>query len=262
MGKDWEPLGATMRLLRHSTLRWSLAALLSMAGVTARAADPADALWLDIESRIQYSYYTEDIRALEQIEDSLETDTSGATARPYYLGLARYRIALLGDSRSPDLAKKAAEGCAASADEAARAETYASEALALQAACDRMLAKLKPVSSPYFSLRSGNAMRRALMLAPGDPRVLLLNALTDYELHRERSTVIAELQRSVAAFERERTSVERPPSWGAAEAYAFLGRSFLEQGDAIAARGAIEHALLLVPDFAYAHRLMARITAG
>jgi hypothetical protein len=250
-----------MRLLRHSMLRWSLAALLAMVGVAARAADPADGQWLDIESRIQYGYYTEDLRALEQVEDSLQSDADGATLRSYYLGLARYRLALLEDSRLPDRAKRAAEGCAASAASAAKDSSYAPEALALQAICQRMLAELKPVSSPYFNLRGGNAIHRALMLAPKNPRVLLLNALGDYEARRERRTVIAELQKSVAAFEGERAGVERPPSWGAAEAYAFLGRSFLEQGDAIAARGALEHALLLVPDFAYVHRLMARITA-
>ncbi len=252
----------TMRLRRHSTLRWSLAVLLSTAGIAARAADPADTQWLDIESRIQYGYYTEDIRALEQVEDALQSDTGVEALHQYYLALARYRLALLEDSRSPDQARRAAEGCVAPVEQASKVEAYAPEALALESACERMLARLKPVSAPYLNLRSGNAMHRALALAPKNPRVLLLNALGDYELRRERSAVIAELQRSVAAFERERAGVERPPTWGAPEAYAFLGRSLLEQGDAIGARGALEHALLLVPDFAYAHRLMARITAG
>ncbi len=71
-----------------------------------------------------------------------------------------------------------------------------------------------------------------------------------------------ELRQATAAFELERQGVDRAPGWGAAEAYAFLGRTLLEQGQTLAARGALEHALLLVPDFALAHRLMARITAG
>lgn len=228
----------------------------------ARAADLSDTQWLDVESRIQYGYYTEDTRALEQVEAGLETDTSGAALRQYYLGLAGFRLAQLDQAHRADRAKVAAERCVSSLDTATEDAANAPEALALQATCYRLLAKLKPVSSPYLSLRAGNALHRALALAPRNPRVLLLESLADYDLHREGRVVVRELQTSVAAFEREREGVERPPSWGAAEAYAFLGRSLLEQGDAIGARGALEHALLLVPDFAYAHRLMARITAG
>jgi len=240
----------------------SLAALLCAAALYARADDAPDTRWLDIEGRIQYGYYTEDARAVEQVADSLETDTTGGALRQYYLGLARYRLALLETSSHADRAREGAERCVASLEGPASPDGSESEALALQAACYRLLAKLKPVSAPYLGLKGGSAMHRALTLAPYNPRVLLLSALADYDLHRPRGAVIAELQKAAASFERERASVERPPSWGAAEAYVFLGRSLLEQGDPIAARGALEHALLLVPDFAYAHRLMARITAG
>jgi tetratricopeptide (TPR) repeat protein len=243
------------------SIRWSAAALIAMGVLCARAAAP-DTQWLDTESRIQYGYYTEDVRALEQVAESLETDTSEAALRQYYLGLARYRLALLQQPRHANQAKEAAERCVSNLDIAAKDASDTPEALALEAACYRLLAELKPVSSPYFGLRVGNALHRALALAPKNPRVLLLVALDDYELHREGRTVVAELRTSVSAFEHEREGIERPPSWGAAEAYAFLGRSLLEQGDAIGARGALEHALLLVPDFSYAHRLMARITAG
>ncbi|HTX24436.1 MAG TPA: hypothetical protein VMD03_07265 [Steroidobacteraceae bacterium] len=248
-------------LASHSTWGWTLAALLA-AGTAAQSADPADTQWLDVESRIQYGYYTEDRRALEEVAAALATDTSSTALRQYYLGLASYRLALLDQSHRPDDATQAAERCVSSLDDPSRVEAGAAEALALQAACWRTLARLNPVRSPFFGVKGGSAMRHALALAPGNPRVMLLDALADYDQQRDRSAVIAKLRKSVAAFERERAGVERPPSWGAPEAYASLGRSLLEQGDAIAARGALEHALLLVPDFAYAHRLMARITSG
>ena len=249
-------------LASRSTWGLTLAVLLCVAASSARTDDSPDTRWLDIEGRIQYAYYTEDVRAVDQVADSLETDTSGGALRQYYLALARYRLAMLESSRHPDQARAGAESCVATLEEPAKGGAAAVEPLALQGSCYRLLAKLKPVRAPYFSLRGSSAMHRALELGPQNPRVLLLNALTDYDLHRERAAVVAELKKAVASFERERASVERPPSWGAPEAYAFLGRSLLEQGDAIGARGALEHALLLVPDFAYAHQLMARITAG
>jgi Tfp pilus assembly protein PilF len=56
--------------------------------------------------------------------------------------------------------------------------------------------------------------------------------------------------------------VDRTPGWGAAEVYTYLGRGYLGRGDMLAARDALERALLIAPDFALARRLLARITAG
>ncbi len=229
----------------------------------ARAADAAGAdRWLDIESRIEYAYYTEDRRTLAEIAASLAADTSGGGERPYYLALASYRLADLADPHRPEEAKAPAERCASSLDKSAGDLPSAAERLALESTCLRVLAALEPLRGPYLSRKSGSALRRALELAPRNPRVLLLRALADRDEGSNPAQVARELSRATAAFELEREGVEHVPEWGAAEAYAFLGRALLEQGQALAARGALEHALLLVPDFALAHRLMARITAG
>jgi Tfp pilus assembly protein PilF len=73
---------------------------------------------------------------------------------------------------------------------------------------------------------------------------------------------LATLQRAIAAFEKERQSALATPGWGAAEAYAELGRRYLEMGDILRARDAIEHSLLIAPEFAAARRLLEKITSG
>lgn len=251
----------------RSTSRTLLTALGLSAGALLHAAGAADtARWLDVESRIQYAYYTEDRRALASLSDSLASDTAPGYERPYYLALASYRLAELADPRQPGAAKEPAQRCAASLGSEAEGSggggPDAAERLALQSACLRTLAALEPLRSPYLGLKSGSALRRALALAPRNPRVLLLRALADHDAQRDMAQVVRELQQSVSAFELERQGIEHVPDWGAPEAYALLGRSLLERGQPLAARGALEHALLLVPDFALAHRLMARITAG
>ncbi len=60
----------------------------------------------------------------------------------------------------------------------------------------------------------------------------------------------------------ERQGLERIPSWGAAEAWQGLAQVYLDRGDAIAARSALEHALLLMPDYKSAHRLLNHIVTG
>jgi Tfp pilus assembly protein PilF len=52
------------------------------------------------------------------------------------------------------------------------------------------------------------------------------------------------------------------PAWGAADAWQALAQVYLDRGDAIAARAALEHALLLVPEYTAAHRLLNHILTG
>jgi Tfp pilus assembly protein PilF len=105
-------------------------------------------------------------------------------------------------------------------------------------------------------------MERAMKLAPKDPRVLLLAALENDPSGKIGEQSLAMLKTAAAAFEAERQGVEPTPGWGAAEVYVYLGRGYLARGDVPAARDALEHALLIAPDFALAHRLLAEITTG
>jgi len=57
-----------------------------------------------------------------------------------------------------------------------------------------------------------------------------------------------------------KTEASSTPEWGAAEAYPFLGRALFDQRDLVGAREALERALLIAPDYAYARRLAAQIT--
>jgi len=248
--------------VRSSTL--GCLALLVLLGMRAvHGAQSPDARWLDVQSRIQYAYYTEDIRALEDVTQALASEEGSASPmRDYYRGLAGYRLALLSAPRDRSKAEKSVQICVSSIDSDLENQADSPEALALGSACRRLLASLSSLGSPLSSVRGGHEMSRALKLAPNNPRVLMLDGLADYEHSGSKAAALGKLQKAVAAFELERHNIERAPSWGAPEAYAYLARSYLDRGDAIAARGALEHALLLVPDFAYAHRLLSKITSG
>jgi Tfp pilus assembly protein PilF len=89
--------------------------------------------------------------------------------------------------------------------------------------------------------------------------------MNDYQLappdgNKERA--LPKLRRTVAAFEAERAGLERLPGWGAAESYLLLAEDLLDHADPVGARDALEHALLIAPEFAQARRLMASIVSG
>lgn len=241
----------------------ALTAALSAFTLGARADDAA---WRDIESRIQYDYYTEDPRALAALEDTVAGRDPHEPLRDYYLGLLAYRQALLASevpAAADGAAGQLASRCVAHLDAALASKEDFAEALALKAAC--LLAPLASGShAPLAAYHLHKDISRALQLAPGNPRVLLIDAVSDYQLspsaggNKERA--LTKLRKATAAFEAERRDTERVPGWGAAEASVFLARDLLDHGDPVAARDALQQALVSAPEFVQARRLMAKIT--
>lgn len=223
----------------------------------------AAADWADVEGRLQYAYYIEDGRALTSIAQTVAASPADAM-RDYYLGLAQYRALLLAIGRNKDAAKVAAEACVDRLEGATKARVGFADALALQAGCMGILSGLKPWKAIVLGSRSTSQLEASVKSAPRNPRVILLDALADYErpaiVGGDKQRAFAKFQKAVEAFEVERQGVSPVPGWGAAEAYAYLARSQLDRGDAVAARGSLERALLLAPDFAFAKRLLAKIT--
>jgi tetratricopeptide (TPR) repeat protein len=240
--------------------------MIGMASLT-RAADTD---WRDVESRIQYAWYTEDARDLAAVAARVTAVPADDPRRSYYLAWIQLREAQLAfahpaSADAPATVGHAAADCISSADDALAAQPTDAEALALQSLCMDLRSRIRTVGMPFAGSRSRAQMQSALQLAPKDPRVRLLAAQLAYlsaKSTRERSQLVTPFQSAVDAFELERQGLERIPAWGAAEAWQGLAQVYLDRGDAIAARAALEHALLLMPDYKSAHRLLDHIVKG
>lgn len=231
------------------------------------AASGAQTSWRDIESRIQYGYYTEDAAALRSLRGLIAADESHDRLHGYYAALLAWREAQLAAQGVPGsrgaAAAEFAQRCVAAADEVLEAQKGFTDALAVRAAC--LTTPLDANGGNLSANRARKDIEHALKAAPHDPRVLLVDAMNDYQLAStggSRERALGKLRRAVAAFEAERAGLERLPGWGAAEAYLFLARDLLDHADPVGARDALEHALLIAPEFAQARRLMTKIVAG
>jgi hypothetical protein len=231
------------------------------------AAPAAETSWRDIESRIQYGYYTEDAAALRGLRGLIAADESHDKLHGYYAALLAWREAQLAAQGVPasrgERASELAERCVTEADSLLESQAAFTDALALRAAC--LATPLGASGGAISAHRARKDIERALKSSPRDPRVLLVDGMTDYQLsspagNRERA--LPKLRRAVAAFEVERAGLERLPGWGAAEAYLLLARGLLDHADPIGARDALEHALLIAPEYTQARRLMARIVGS
>jgi hypothetical protein len=232
------------------------------------AGSGADTSWRDIESRIQYGYYTEDAASLRSLAGVIAADETHDKLHGYYAALLEWRLAQLavqGVARGASAAELA-QRCVDADDQALAAQADFADALALRAACQATPLSGAATFAVFSGRRLQKDLERARELSPRDPRVLLVDAMNDYQLptsaggNRERA--LGKLRQAVAAFETERAGVERLPGWGAAEAYLFLARDLLDHADPVAARDALERALLLAPEFAQARRLMKKIISG
>src|SRR5882757_3286970 len=131
-------------------VRLSLAAL--ALSLTAAAAEQPN--WLDIESRIQYSYYTEDSRALQNVTEGLGPAEPDSAHRRYYAALIDYRLTLLDWARDKSRAKEAADACVDNLDVAVKLQRDFADALALESACLDLLAGLQADSNARASAKS------------------------------------------------------------------------------------------------------------
>lgn len=243
-----------------------------MALASATAA-PAETNWLDVESRIQYGYFTEDARSLLNLVEPLGEGDPHDRLKSYYAGLLAYRLSQMGEAQASAArsghdkseARQTLERCVSSLDHALQAQSDFADAMALQSACLGLLAEQGALRAPFAAPKSANRLRKALELEPKNPRVLLLDAVDAYAHHKP---VVAGAQpcekfkSTAAVFETERADVDRVPGWGAAEAYMWLGRCYLDNGDGNGARDALERSLLIAPEFAQARRLLSSITSG
>src|SRR5690242_16806371 len=78
----------------------------------------AETNWLDVESRIQYGYYTEDPRAVAGVMELLARSDTASASRSYYAGLANYRLTQLALAKDKSRAKDNAAACVNSLDQA------------------------------------------------------------------------------------------------------------------------------------------------
>lgn len=274
-----------LALRRTGTPNHCLAVLLVVMTLSSASGEPAgQSHWLDVESRIQYGYFTEDPRALRNLLEPLAAGDSHDVLKSYYAGLLAYRLMLLADAQADKStagqkpakpSRESAQGnddarqlpalCVSSLDRALQARSDFADALALQAVCLRRLTELPGWHTPFAGSKSSAQLTKALRLAPKNPRVLLLDAIDDFEhqtAHVGEPHACEKFKHTAALFDAERADLDQVPGWGAAEAYMWLGRCYLGIGDVLPARDALERALLVAPEFAVARRLLSSITSG
>jgi tetratricopeptide (TPR) repeat protein len=174
----------------------------------------------------------------------------------HYKGYALYRKStLMQNGGSEDDLKTVLEEASQALEESAKTLQWA-ETFALHSSIFGQMISLSP--GPFNAMRLGpksdHAMAHAVALGPNNPRVFLLRgvgsifkpALFGGGLDKAEK----DIQKAIALFASDKPEAPAP-SWGYAEAYAWLGRVYLKQDRPEEARAAYNRALELQPDYGW-----------
>jgi len=218
----------------------------------------------DAAARMQYAFYTGDSQGIETILKNLEEfqveDTLAAT-QAYQLAYGNWKLSQLylqplAEQRprpnGKSLASKAAQTCVRHARHAIEQDASMAEALAIQAACEGHSATARAGSA---GCANSKPLRTASGLAPNNPRIKLVQAICTPSTAADPAAV-ERWRAVVASFEAAPPSRPGKPDWGHVEALTMLGETYLQRGDPVAARDALEHALVMAPDYRQAQQLL------
>lgn len=260
--------GVVMRTLRGKHRLGTLGLLLvALAAQVARGETMAELD--DAAVRMQYAFYTGDSRAIETVLKMLEesqVDSGLAAAKSYQLAYGNWKLSQIylqptGEERArpnaKSLAAKAAQTCARHAKRAVEQDATMAEALAIEAACEGYTPAGRAGAG---GCATSKPLRAAASFAPDNPRIKLIQALCASRTAADPAA--AERWRTVvASFEAAAPSRPGKPDWGHVEALTMLGETYLQRGDPVAARDALERALVIAPDYRQAQQLLQAAAA-
>lgn len=142
------------------------------------------------------------------------------------------------------------------------AKRQLAETHVLMSAIDGQLIGHDPSRAMELGIASQQSTAAALTLGPTNPRVWLVRGqgaiYTPPEYGGGLKTAQEQLTRAIELFAKDAPKPGEP-SWGKAEAYAWLGQVYQQLGDKTKAAEAYKTALTIAPDFGYAKYLAATL---
>lgn len=224
----------------------------------------------DAAARIQYSFHTADVRGIEQALATLpplELPESRKGMKEYYTAYGYWKLAELhteaaaaGQRAARGNAVQAASACEDASERATKLDARLAEAYAMHAICSALASRAPNVLTLGGCIRH-RALRTAHELEPANPRVRLIETQCMLEDDKAAPDVLARVQTLVKDFEAAAPVAPGRPDWGQAEASLLLGRLLLQQGNRVAARDAVERALVVAPDYRAARDLLQQIAS-
>ena len=178
----------------------------------------------------------------------------------YYAALADYRLVNQlpedAEDRREQTLNDAIDHLTAATDRAPKM----ADAWALLAGCYGQMMGLHPMRGMYLGPKSSNAMETAKTLAPKNPRVWIISGTQEYFTPTlfggDKEQALQEFEKAARLAGQETIDDPLTPSWGHAEAYAWIGIAHMNAERYAEARTAFQHALDVNPDYGWVNAVL------
>jgi tetratricopeptide (TPR) repeat protein len=262
-----------MHLIRPSTLLILLCLLLlsptacvasspSMApassGNTALAPAATDSLLLRAKTLIQDATNKGSVDSLKQARALAERATNGGPHRAlahYYVALADYRMVNQLPRDAEERRTQVLEDAIGHLKRATKMDDQLADAWALLSGCYGQMMGMHPMRGMSLGPKSGEALKKAKTLAPNNPRVWVISGSQDFfapsMFGGDKEAALKKFKKAARLAEKETGEDPLHPSWGHADAYAFIGLAHMNADRHEQARTAFEKALAINPDYGW-----------
>ena len=221
----------------------------------------ADSLLVSGKQMLQAGENAGDLDAMYASRATFEralADTSLAAWGHYYIALADYRIVdllLAEGDENKDAASEHLKATVEHLKEATEVDPQSAEAYALLSSAYGRQIALSPIKGMLLGRRAGKALKKAMQLAPDNPRVVLSAAISDFNTPKmfggSKEKGLQGFQRAAELFAQEDPVNPIHPVWGHSRTYAWLGIAYQDRGELELARAAFEKALEINPGFGW-----------
>jgi tetratricopeptide (TPR) repeat protein len=173
----------------------------------------------------------------------------------YYAALANVRMLNQLPQKAKDRRKPLVNDAIDHLETATDLAPKKADAWALLTSCYGQKMGIQPMKAQSLAPKSEKAMKKAMELGPKNPRVWLISGRQDYftpEMYGgDKERGLKKMKKAAKLAEQERIEDPLQPSWGHAEAYAWIGFAHMNAERTNQARKALEKALAINPEYGF-----------
>ncbi|WP_263810780.1 MULTISPECIES: tetratricopeptide repeat protein [Salinibacter] len=221
-----------------------------------------DSLLRQVKTQIREATDEGSFDALKQARAWAKQATGGdrAALAHYYAALADYRMSNRLPEDNEDRRERVIEDAIGHLKRATEINGTMADAWALLSGCYGQMMGMNPMQGMSLGPKANEAMKRAKAHGPNNPRVWIIDGTSDFYapgmFGGDKEQALKKFKKAARLAEQASTEDPLMPSWGHAEAHAWVGVAHMDAERYDPARTAFETALDLNPDYGWVKQVL------